>query len=82
MQETRAISILARQSIASGDAQSGMLAAMAILPQSKSDLSRPRSPDATMALYEGWLHNREVTTLLDLAAGYIALRSALTAAAS
>ncbi len=63
-QETRAISILGRQSIASGDAQSGMLAAMAILPQSKSDLSRPWSPDATMALYEGWLHNREVMTLI------------------
>ncbi len=63
-QEARAVSTLARQSIATGDAQGAMLAALAVLPHDSDDSSRPLSPEAIMTLYEGWLRNREVMTLI------------------
>jgi WD40 repeat protein len=61
-QEARAVSILARQAIASGDAQTGILAAFAILPKA-DDKERAPSPDAVMTLYDGWLRNRELMML-------------------
>lgn len=61
LQESRAVSGRAAELIHAGDAQSGMLAALSVLPMPGSP--RPHSPEAALTLYKGWLWNREVATL-------------------
>ena len=64
LQEARAVSTLARQATKRGDAMTGMLAALAVLPKDPAKPNRPISNAATAALLDAWLRNREKYTLL------------------
>jgi Tol biopolymer transport system component len=64
LQEARAVSTLARQTIESGDAMTGMLAVLAVLPKDPVRQDRPVSNVATAALLDAWLRNREKLDLL------------------
>jgi WD40 repeat protein len=59
LQEARAVSTLARQATERGDAMTGMLAALAVLPKDLARPDRPRSNAASGALLDAWLRNHE-----------------------
>jgi hypothetical protein len=64
LQESRAVSSLARQATASGDAMTGMLATLAVLPKDPVKPDRPLSAAAAATLLDAWLRNREKHGLL------------------
>ena len=64
LQEARAVSALARQETERGDAMTGMLATLSVLPDTAKQDPRPRSAPAEMALLDAWLHNREVMAMI------------------
>ena len=64
LQESRAVSTLALQETDSGDAMTGMLAALAVLPKDQSRPDRPVSNAASAELLRAWLCNREKFDLL------------------
>jgi len=64
LQEARAVSALARQANGRGDAMTGMLAALAVLPRDPANPDRPISNAASEALLDAWLRNREKYDLL------------------
>ena len=64
LQESRAVSTLALQETDSGDAMTGMLAALAVLPTDQSRPDRPLSNAASAELLRAWLCNREKFDLL------------------
>jgi WD40 repeat protein len=64
LQESQAVSILSRQATARGDAMTGMLAALEILPDPILGRNRPVSNAAGSALLDAWLHNRELADLI------------------
>jgi Tol biopolymer transport system component len=64
LQEARAISTLARQATDRGDAMTGMLATLAVLPDDPARPDRPVSNAAGAALLDAWLRNREKLDLL------------------
>jgi hypothetical protein len=59
LQQARAVSSLSVQATDNGDAMTGMLAALAVLPGDLSKPDRPLSNAAAAALLYAWLHNRE-----------------------
>ena len=63
LQEARTVSTLARQAIESGDAMTGMLAILAVLPKNFAKPDRPISNAASAALLDAWLRNREKSDL-------------------
>ena len=65
LQESQAVSILSRQVTARGDAMTGMLSALEVLPNPAIGRDRPVSNAASSALHYAWLHNRELADLLD-----------------
>jgi WD40 repeat protein/energy-coupling factor transporter ATP-binding protein EcfA2 len=62
--EVRAISTLARQFTERGDATTGMLAAVPMMPNATLSGARPHSAPAAMALLDAWSHHREIATLI------------------
>jgi WD40 repeat protein/energy-coupling factor transporter ATP-binding protein EcfA2 len=62
--EVRAVSTLARQSTERGDATTGMLAALPMMPKATLLNPRPHSAPAAMALLDAWSHHREIATLI------------------
>jgi WD40 repeat protein len=59
LQEARAVATLARQETESGDAMTGMLSALAVLPKDPAKPDRPVSNAAAAALLSAWIYNRE-----------------------
>ena len=64
LQEARAISALARQETARGDATTGMLASLSVMPDATTKNPRPFSAPAEMALLDAWLSHREIADLI------------------
>ena len=64
LQEARAVSALARQETEGGDAMTGMLATLSVLPDTTKQNPRPRSAAAEMALLDAWLRHREVVAMI------------------
>jgi WD40 repeat protein len=64
LQEARAVSTLARQATEHGDAMTGMLATLAVLPRDPVKPDRPVSTAAAAVLLDAWLRNREKFDLL------------------
>ena len=82
LQESQAVSILSRQATARGDAMTGMLSVIEVLPNPVIGRDRPASNAASSALLDSWLHNRELADLLGHTGPVKARRSAPTANAS
>jgi hypothetical protein len=64
LQEARAISALARQETARGDATTGMLASLSVMPDATAQNPRPFSAPAEMALFDAWLNHREIMDMI------------------
>jgi hypothetical protein len=64
LQEARAVSILARQETEGGDAMTGMLAALAVLPRDFAKPDRPISNVGYAALLDAWVRNQEKYDLI------------------
>jgi WD40 repeat protein len=64
LQKARAVSTLARQTTERGDAMTGMLATLAVLPENLAKPDRPLINAASAALLDAWLRNREKSDLL------------------
>ena len=64
LQESRAVSTLARQATERGDAMTGMLATLAVLPKDSVKADRPVSNAASAALLDAWLRDREKNGLI------------------
>jgi WD40 repeat protein len=64
LQEARAVSASARQAVECGDAMTGMLAALAVLPRDPLKRDREVSSAAAALLLGAWLRNRETDTLI------------------
>jgi WD40 repeat protein len=64
LQEARAVSALARRETERGDAMTGMLAILRVMPDTAKQDPRPHSPPAEMALLDAWLRNREVMAMI------------------
>jgi WD40 repeat protein len=64
LQEARAISALARQETARGDATTGMLASLSVMPDATAQNARPFSVPAEMALFDAWLNHREIIDMI------------------
>ena len=62
--EVRAVSTLSRQFTERGDATTGILAALPMMPNATRPGMRPHSAPAAMALLDGWSHHREIATLI------------------
>ena len=62
--EVRAVSTLSRQFTERGDATTGMLAALPLMPNAMLPGARPHSAAAAMALLDAWSHHREIFTLI------------------
>ncbi len=62
--EVRAVSTLSRQLTERGDATTGVLAALPMMPNATLSGARPHSAPAAMALLDGWSHHREIATLI------------------
>jgi len=62
--EVRAVSTLSRQFTERGDAATGMLAALPMMPNATLSGARPHSAPAAMALLDGWSHHREIATMI------------------
>jgi len=62
--EVRAVSALSRQFTERGDATTGMLAALPMMPNATLPGARPHSAPAAMALLDGWSHHREIATMI------------------
>jgi hypothetical protein len=61
LQRGRAVSMLAREATERGDATTGMLAALSVMPPDSKGLgARPHIAVTAMALLDAWLRNREV----------------------
>ena len=64
LQEARAVSASARQAIERGDAMTGILAALAVLPRDLQKPDRAVSNVAAATLLDAWLRNRETVVLI------------------
>jgi WD40 repeat protein len=64
LQEARILARLARQATERGDAMTGMLATLAVLPENLAKPDRPLISAASAALLDAWLRNREKLDLL------------------
>jgi WD40 repeat protein len=64
LQKTRAVSTLARQATERGDAMTGMLATLTVLPGNLAKADLPLINAASAALLDAWLRNREKLDLL------------------
>jgi WD40 repeat protein len=64
LQEARAVSLQARDATERGDAMTGMLAALAVMPDAKHPRGRARSAHAATALLEAWSNDREIATMI------------------
>ena len=64
LQEARAVSALARRETEHGDAMTGMLATLSLLPNTAKQDPRPHSAPAEMALLDALLSNREVMAMI------------------
>jgi WD40 repeat protein len=64
LQKSRAVSTLARQATERGDAMTGMLATLAVVPENLAKADRPLINAASAALLDAWLRNREKLDLL------------------
>jgi WD40 repeat protein len=62
--EVRAVSTLSRQFTARGDATTGMLAALPMMPTAALLGARPHNAPAATALLDAWSHHREIATLI------------------
>jgi hypothetical protein len=63
-QGARAVTVLARQETERGDAMTGMLAILTVLPATAKQDPRSRSAPAEMTLLDAWLRNREVMAMI------------------
>ena len=62
--EVRAVSTLSRQFTERGDATTGMLAALPLMPNAMLPGARTHIAAAAMALLDAWSHHREILTLI------------------
>ena len=62
--EVRAVSTLSRQFTERGDATTGMLAALPLMPDAMLPGARTHIAAAAMALLDAWSHHREILTLI------------------
>ena len=62
--EARAVSTLSRQFTERGDATTGMLAALPLMPNAMLPGARTHIAAAAMALLDAWSHHREILTLI------------------
>lgn len=71
LQQARSVSVRSRQATDSGDGMTGMLAALAVLPDPSTGRVRPDSTITRAALLHAWLHNREVAGLFGHSAAIV-----------
>jgi WD40 repeat protein len=64
LQQARTISTMAREATDRGDATTGLLLALEVMPDPAQTGARPRSANAAMALLDAWLRHREIATMI------------------